>query len=1180
MKSLYWGVVLILLLAAHPAHAQWSNLHQRTIDARVPLLTLDTLLPYPSSLMVVDSATGRPLPPAIFHISGKNLHTDTTALRANCPDCRRLQVTWRAFSFDLSRPVFRLDSSALYRYGRDNDVAFDYAPYNNNKSPGATQGLQSSGAYTRGLSLGNSQNLVFNSNLNLQLEGKLGNDLQVRAAMTDNSAPLQPDGTTQRLQEFDRIYIEIEHKNQLLTAGDLDFTRPGGYFSQYFKRMQGAKLALKPQNNLPGGWIGAGISKGKFNRQTIQGQEGNQGPYRLQGAEGERFIIVLAGTEKVYADGKLLQRGLTDEYTIDYNLGEVTFTSKKLMTKDIRIIIEFEYAVQNYLRSTLASHGEWEQGKGTYWFNFYSEQDGLNSGGNLDLSPEQRRQLALAGDQLANAYTSGIDTLTEFDAGRVLYESRDTAFCSGEVRSILVQSSHPEKARYAARFTEVPQGQGNYVLANSNVNGRVYRWVAPDPVNCRPTGNFEPVIRLIAPEQKQLHTLGGRYKWGKRTTITAETAMSRNDLNRFSPIGNDDNNGWGASATIQRQSGKWHGWSLRTTAEMEWINATFKPLNPYRPAEFVRDWNTGSGSTAVAERLIKGTLELSGPKGTHLQYDIQQFQRKGQYNGLKHNGKWIFKQKGWELTAEFNDLNSHSPLEQTHFSRPKGDISYWWKNRSQTPLIQTGLYAERERNRRSNPAADTLLRTSFWYDLAKIYWNMPGVERRFNTGGYLSQRTDYTPGQQDFILTTTAYDANLNGNLTHKAAKRTVQGTLDWNVTWRQLRINATEHTTLQPQETWLGRVDYRFSALKNGLNLTTGYELGSGQTPKMEYNYLMVNPGEGQYAWIDRNQDSILQVDEMEIAVFQDQARYIRVAVSTPQYVRTNNAVFNQSLRIEPRLWMPTRSKGIRETWRRIALQSTLQIQRRVLADAGGVSPWNPFQLDIADTALITVSSTTRHALYINRADPKWDISLSQGDNQSRVLATTGFERRSISDQTMHFRLNFSRKWSVESDVIRSLRANNTENFLSRNYHIPGWEAGPKLTWMPARVFRLSLRWSWKTRDNTLSGAEHSRQNDWNTELTWNPSARARAGGQFRAATSLRAGFKLASIQYEGVPNTPVSFAMLEGLQSGRNLLWNMTLDRQLSKSVQLNVSYEGRRTGTAQRLVHTGRAQVRAIF
>ena len=53
----------------------------------------------------------------------------------------------------------------------------------------------------------------------------------------------------------------------------------------------------------------------------------------------------------------------------------------------------------------------------------------------------------------------------------------------------------------------------------------------------------------------------------------------------------------------------------------------------------------------------------------------------------------------------------------------------------------------------------------------------------------------------------------------------------------------------------------------------------------------------------------------------------------------------------------------------------------------------------------------------------------------------------------------------------------------------------------------------------------------------------------------------------------------MLEGLQDGKNYLWSLNLDRQLSKTVQMSLNYEGRKTGD-NRVVHVGRAQVRAVF
>jgi hypothetical protein len=67
--------------------------------------------------------------------------------------------------------------------------------------------------------------------------------------------------------------------------------------------------------------------------------------------------------------------------------------------------------------------------------------------------------------------------------------------------------------------------------------------------------------------------------------------------------------------------------------------------------------------------------------------------------------------------------------------------------------------------------------------------------------------------------------------------------------------------------------------------------------------------------------------------------------------------------------------------------------------------------------------------------------------------------------------------------------------------------------------------------------------------------------------------------VDFDGPANSPVGFAILNGLQDGRNFLWSLTLDQQLAKNIQLRLSYEGRKTGEAN-VVHTGRAQVAANF
>ncbi|MBK8501946.1 MAG: hypothetical protein IPL46_06915 [Saprospiraceae bacterium] len=1035
-----------------------SNIRNLTLHNKQDSFHLSVFPVIPQSFKIINDTT---ISANDYRLDGSTFIWQPGSLKRTMEDSLSFKVRFRVLPYDLNRWTSHFDS-LLYQDGSLRVMEpLSFSPFVSEQPLFSDRGIQYDGSFARGLSVGNRQDLVLNSNFDLRLNGSLGDGIEVLAALSDNSIPLQPEGNTQQLQEFDKIFIQLTKGGNTLIGGDFELSRPNSYFTNYFKKTQGVRIQnvtqLKPDQSLTTA-VSLGGSRGKFARLQLSTQEANQGPYRLPGNDGERFIIILAGTEKIYADGALLIRGLERDYIIDYNSGEITFTANRMITKDSRIIAEYEYSDQNYNRSIYTVETDFHSKKLDLHFNAYSEQDGKLSSGLSDLSPEDKRFLADLGDNTGQALASSVRLRPEgYDPNIVMYERMDTLGYT----NILVRSINPDSALFTARFTLVGQGNGDYVRGASEANGEVYAWVAPDSSG-QSQGAFSPVAQLIAPQQRQLFAAGAGYQIGRDGQFKTEVAMSKVDINRFSDLDAQDDLGYAITNSfvktfyLQPDSAQ-SGWQIGTEVQHELLTQTFKALNPYRPAEFSRDWNL-LGLDQGQEHLTSASFSLQKPGRFQAQYQHSGFYRKSIYRGNKHLVGMQYNQKGFTVVAKGDWLQSEAGLETGRFSRPKIDISQAL-DKSHTWLI--GAYYEEEKNARRYGPTDTLTPSSFYYDLKRMYIRKSGGES-LNAELQYQKRFDYFVNGADFLVGTEADDISLKGRWAQKT-----RSILDATLTIRNLDIKRSNTQVNKGGLNYVGKVNHQFNLWDGALRTTTAYEVGSGQEPKRTFQFLKVDPGLGVYTFIDQNGDNIQQINEFEIAPFPEQAEYVRVTILTNDFIATNNVSYNQSYSLDPRRIMKNKKAFIAK-W---SDQGSVRILRKNLQNAG-ISIWSPFTLNVADTSLVSVSAQMRNVLYFNRSNPKYDVQYEWNDFRNRFVLTTGYESKRLFRHILRSRMNFNQQLSGLVSISGGRNIQDSETFDNKDFDIQSHELQPELTWQPSTSFRLSNKYRWSARENVLSEA------------------------------------------------------------------------------------------------------------
>lgn len=1151
-----WAFFWIVLLGFFAsAQAQEKCLWVKSTDFTQPKL-LDSLSVLEESIRVSD-AQGNSFP-FQYDLNTNQLQIIFGELKI--PDS--VQVCYQTFILRFDQPVAKrtlladYDSMARFRETRVlESPTFDFR-----EELFPSTDLYKSGSLTRGISFGNTQNVFVNSALNLQLEGSISENLKIRASITDQNVPFQPEGNTQQIQDFDNVLIELYNDDFTLSAGDVVLQQRESEFLRYYKNVQG--LQFTSNYKMKGNWTAssqgfASIAKGKFASIQLPILEGVLGPYRIQGPQNERFVIIMANSERVFLDGKQLQRGFNADYVIDYNQAEITFTPKVLITQYSRVRVDFEYAERNYSRSILGANHSQTNGKVDVYLNYYQEKDNRNRPLFTDFSQDELRLLASVGDQTETALIPRIDSVA-FDQNRILYQKLTEFDATGEPLVYYEYSTDPQTAHFALSFSQVGQGNGDYRRKSQLANGTVYEYVPR--INGLPQADYSILTQLPTPDSKRMVTAGTRIKVGEHEKVYTELALSSLDKNLFSDIDDENNQGLGWKIGLESENRKlsWlDEYVFSGQTELEYNSTNFNFIDRFRYIEFDRDWGLQQEDlqSPAQEQLFRTQFSLEKDLFNRFDYWLYLRNRKDVLNGQQHSANWNLQLgRKINLRQEFFKLASQKDSLETDWVRYLGDVSF------QSKWVIPGYQFSIDRNSLTNSEKDSVVSTAMNFRQHLIYLKSNDTL----STSFLADaawREDRAPYLGKFENDTRAFTSNFTFR------KQWTQHSLSSTFTYRELEYLFRD---LASELTVMGKLDYQGSLWKNAIRNEISYAIGNGRELQREFVFLPAPNGDGTHTWRDDNGDGIQQLNEFYLAINPEEKQYIKVFVPTDTYVQAYTSILNYRVQARfPESWKD--GGGLQRFLHKFSNTTSLSVEKKVTTEDFG-DRINPFIGNIDREDILSLRQVIRTSFFFNRASAVYGFDLSLFDSQLKQLLSGGFEDLIQKDWKLNTRFNFTPSTSLRVLAGVGKRISGSDFLENRNYTIDQNSIGPELAWQPTPFFRTTASYSFTGKENTANQEfdEKALLHQIGLDLRFAKAIK----------TTLTGNFKLIQIDYNGVSNSPVGYEMLQALTPGTNMTWTFNWLQKIGEGLQLNLVYEGRNSQGLDRLVHVGRMQVSALF
>ncbi|MEP7147177.1 MAG: hypothetical protein ABI792_09235 [bacterium] len=1032
--------------------------------------------------------------------------------------------------------------------------------------------LEKSGSLFRGINIGSNRDLSLNSGFRLQLNGKLTNDIEINAALTDESTPIQPEGNTEKLQELDKVFIEIKSNNVVGTIGDINVDFENSEFINFKRKIQGAKgYSDYGFGNV---FLSGAVQRGKFNTNSFRGNDGVQGPYVLLGKDNEINILVLSGTEKVYLDGNLMIRGEQADYVIDYGIGTITFTNNRLITSASRIIVDFEYSDRKYNRTIIAGSNQLHffKNKLSFTTSYVNQNDNQDKTIDFTLSEQDKQILANAGDDKFKAIKSGVVFLGRDSSGRGLglYAKTDTIIGKSAV-TYYKYLPNDTNALYQITFTFVGQGKGNYIQQSQ----LQYNFAGMNQ------GNFDTIVFIPLPSAYQVADVKLNYQSSpaREFTLNLESAVSTLDANKFSTFNDNNNNGVALYGTlgVNKYNFRLLGMKLKTfelTLREKLVNKVFEPLERVNAVEFYREYDI-QDTNRLTENLHEATLRIVPSKYVDLKATFGQLLRGDQFNSLRTVADLTLKDDSLNLpdvkykidliSSDYSLFNLKSRWIRQYAS--VGYRKFLGGKSFDRPNLELRFDFNQE-NRQNNTkgiTGDSLRSGSFsFFELRprlilNNFYNL-------NLYGEFGYRDDNIP---------------LNGIMMDEANSFTqTYGVRYSGVSWLSTLFEMTFRNkkftdafiseTNTNDNTLLVNWQTRIDPFSSGLQTDFYYNISSERQAKIEKVFVEVRVGEGNYVYLgDLNSNGFKDENEFQLTNFND-GNYIRINRPTSRLFPVTALNTSVRFNLKPeRLFQLNGIGFLSEVLKNTSTETYFRTEEKSKdqnTDNIYFLHFNSFQND-SNTLIGT--QLFQQDINFFEFNPSYSLKFRFIEQKTFNQFVSGNERLLSIQKSVKFKLGLTKDFTTLFEYLNTLDRNSAPVTSVRNRNIKSDGVLTDFSYRPVQKIESGFQINFTRAIDRYPFIPT--QADINQQIL-------RFVYSFTFLGRLRLEVERDEVR---LSNSAIAFPfeLTNGRQEGKSFLWRAFFDYSISKNLQATFNYDGRSEGGG-RVIHSGRAEVKAFF